>query len=476
MASFNLRNFGPVASADVDLKPLTIFIGPNNSGKSYLALAIYSISRALSGNSPFSLTRRRRSGIYPIFERPQRDRRRLRSLLREHRTSLDKFRSGDSRLSDMPAQIQDLITEHLNRMVRSATGAIEQELQRSYGTEISRLVRRGSQLSANEIEIGVRDSDSGLDWQMQAGQESLATTAWQPQLSKLHLGPRRGRSALPPFVVRDIDVFPELVTRMLFEGLLSGIAPLSLYLPASRTGILQGHKTLASFIVEKSSLAWIEPMDIPRLPGVVTDLIQALLVLGQPHKPVARIEKVVEALESNVTRGRVDIDLHRGEYPEINYANEAGEFQLHQVSSMVSEVAPMILFLKYLIDPGHLLIIEEPESHIEAATQRNLARAIAMLVNAGVRVLITTHSDYFLNQINNLILVSQISPRKRRSMGYKATEALDPADVTAYLFHPEIEGTRVDQMEISDYGIPTESFDEVNRALYDEVVDLQHAG
>ena len=40
------RNFGPIAHAEVDLKPLTILIGSNNTGKSYLALAI----RTIAGN------------------------------------------------------------------------------------------------------------------------------------------------------------------------------------------------------------------------------------------------------------------------------------------------------------------------------------------------------------------------------------------------------------------------------------------
>ena len=55
------------------------------------------------------------------------------------------------------------------------------------------------------------------------------------------------------------------------ELLLAGYSSRAHYLPASRTGILQGHKTLASLIVGRASSAWIEPMEIERLPGVITD-------------------------------------------------------------------------------------------------------------------------------------------------------------------------------------------------------------
>lgn len=217
-------------------------------------------------------------------------------------------------------------------------------------------------------------------------------------------------------------------------------------------------------------------MEVERLPGVVTDLLQALLVLDRAEPPSGKIKKIVEYLESNVVAGSVDIKKQL-EYPDIQYRNDAGEFRLHQVSSMVSEIAPMVLYLKYLVRTGHLFIVEEPESHLDPANQRRVARAIAMLVNAGVRVLVTTHSDIFLAQINNLVQASDLAPRKRLRMGYKAAEVLAPKDVSAYVFQPSDGGTHVAPLPADqDYGISTESFDKVHRALYDEVIKMEHSG
>ena len=98
-----------------------------------------------------------------------------------------------------------------------------------------------------------------------------------------------------------------------------------------------------------------------------------------------------------------------------------------------------------------------------------------MMVNAGVRVLVTTHSDLFLNQINNLMQASQLPSRKRLGMGYKATEVLSPSDVAAYVFQSGQDGTEVSLLPIdSDQGISTESFDTVHRALYDESIKMEH--
>ena len=137
----------------------------------------------------------------------------------------------------------------------------------------------------------------------------------------------------------------------------------------------------------------------------------------------------------------------------------------------------MVLYLKYLVRTGHLFILEEPESHLDPANQRLLARAIAMLVNAGVRVLVTTHSDIMLSQMNNLMQVSSFESRRRLRMGYKAAEVLRPSDVSAYVFQPNAGGTQVCGLPVhSEEGISTESFDSVHQALYDESIKMEHAG
>ena len=44
-----VSNFGPIVEAKIDLRPLTVFVGPSNTGKSYLAILIYALHRFFSG-------------------------------------------------------------------------------------------------------------------------------------------------------------------------------------------------------------------------------------------------------------------------------------------------------------------------------------------------------------------------------------------------------------------------------------------
>ena len=44
-----VKNFGPIREArNIDISPMTIFVGPSNTGKSYLAMLIYSIFEVFS--------------------------------------------------------------------------------------------------------------------------------------------------------------------------------------------------------------------------------------------------------------------------------------------------------------------------------------------------------------------------------------------------------------------------------------------
>ena len=54
----SLVSFGPVANAEIELRPLTVFVGPSNSGKSYVAILIYALPMAFCRHS---------GGRFPIY-------------------------------------------------------------------------------------------------------------------------------------------------------------------------------------------------------------------------------------------------------------------------------------------------------------------------------------------------------------------------------------------------------------------------
>ena len=51
----SVRDFGPIAEANIDLRPMTVFVGPSNTGKSYLAILIYALHGFFAGRVTVSL-------------------------------------------------------------------------------------------------------------------------------------------------------------------------------------------------------------------------------------------------------------------------------------------------------------------------------------------------------------------------------------------------------------------------------------
>ena len=49
MSKLPLRISGPIAEANIDLRPLTVFVGPSNTGKTYFATLVYALHGILDG-------------------------------------------------------------------------------------------------------------------------------------------------------------------------------------------------------------------------------------------------------------------------------------------------------------------------------------------------------------------------------------------------------------------------------------------
>ena len=218
-------------------------------------------------------------------------------------------------------------------------------------------------------------------------------------------------------------------------------------------------------------------MEVRPLSGVVADFISGLLTLDTTHH-TKELYEVAEFLENKIAKGKIYLDATGGvPYPEIAYETQGQKFRMHRVSSMVSELAPLILYLKHRLAPGDLLIFEEPESHLHPANQRALAHAIVKMVRKGVKVMITTHSDYFLSQLGNFVRLSAL-PEERAKRGYDEDDYLNPEDVGCYLFAWDDEegGSVVQELEVSAAdGIVEDEFYSVDEAMYDEYIELEGA-
>ena len=483
MLTISVKNFGPIAEGSVDLKPLTIFVGPSNTGKSYMATAVYAVMRAVEGRPQVPYIRNLdRRGIPVSINNRWKASDELADTIREW-VSLQEGKTWDPEeqlpVSAMPQAIQAALMDSTRQVLELYREDVIKRLNYNFG-DISSLINRTT--GHKDFTLNIRRNEPLLDMDLGLTESNKADPNFD--ISRALTGSNLIENWGPDYQ-KDIDISPNLYhdfffsSRILTADFALGEFPLnSYYLPAARSGIIGAHKVLAASIVRQSSAPDSQRMGMTGLPGLAAEFLSDLLSLGGDRlSPKARLSDAVSYIERNVVHGEIDLNKSgRLPLPEIAYETSAGSFTLEHTSSMVSELAPLVLFLKYLVRPGDLLILEEPESHLHPAAQLQMARGIARLVNAGVQVLITTHSDIMISQINNLLALRQASPELVENSGFEPEDFLQQDQVGAYLFryNQELGGCETVPLEIDpDTGIDEDEFAAVFEGIYDESIELQ---
>ncbi|MEM8639710.1 MAG: AAA family ATPase [Cyanobacteria bacterium P01_G01_bin.54] len=168
---------------------------------------------------------------------------------------------------------------------------------------------------------------------------------------------------------------------------------------------------------------------------------------------------------------------------ELYYMPDQQQIRLSmdESSSAVRSLLDIGFYLKHIAKLNDLLMVDEPELNLHPENQRRLARLFARLANIGVKVFITTHSDYIIKELNTLLMLNQDKSYLKRiaqEEGYQSEELLSVDKVKAYLAEKrplELSDdsqkthyqTLIPAKITSDFGIEITSFDtainEMNR-------------
>ena len=105
-------------------------------------------------------------------------------------------------------------------------------------------------------------------------------------------------------------------------------------------------------------------------------------------------------------------------------------------SSSVRSLLDIGFYLRHIAQRGDLLMMDEPELNLHPKNQRRVARLLARLVNLGIRVFITTHSDYIVKELNTLIMLKDdrsYLKRIAKEEGYQEAELISAEQVKVYI-------------------------------------------
>ncbi|MEG4857550.1 AAA family ATPase [Microcoleus sp. K1-B6] len=112
------------------------------------------------------------------------------------------------------------------------------------------------------------------------------------------------------------------------------------------------------------------------------------------------------------------------------------KLSMDQSSSAVRSLLDIGFYLKHEAQMGDLLMVDEPELNLHPENQRRVARLFARLVNLGIKVFITTHSDYIIKELNTLIMLNHDQPHLKRiaeEEGYREVELISAEKIKVYI-------------------------------------------
>ncbi|RLA82872.1 MAG: hypothetical protein DRG78_05975 [Epsilonproteobacteria bacterium] len=114
-------------------------------------------------------------------------------------------------------------------------------------------------------------------------------------------------------------------------------------------------------------------------------------------------------MEDKLFGGHIVSESNKDSQAEILFKdNNKRKYTVDIFSSSINELSLFILYLKYYAKPGDVVLFDEPELSLHPDSQRNLVKFIARIREMGIKFIIITHSDYIVKEINHLISLSLI--------------------------------------------------------------------
>ena len=493
----SVANLGPIESANIELRPLTVFVGPSNTGKSYIATLIYALHNFINAyaNSGRRFVEHIAFPAYNARPRPL-------DLSQEDIDSIHEWvisalppvtivgNEGYRHPHKMPNAVAKVVNRNLSDMARMSE-PLSDEIARCFGMEsASNLVRYPhggkSLLAIRGSAIGENGRDRRFQYEMELTNGDARLTSSVPEMAFARIDPDSWyiwhlQSLMGEFQEGKEEAARALIADIAREAVSGMVRPFNHpahYLPADRAGVMHAHQVaVRGAIASASRVGLRQDSPDPMLSGALGDFLQGLIALAEPrHRRRHANENLARRIEKSLMRGEALVKASPTGYPSFFFRPDGWErdLPLMHASSMVSEIAPVVLYLRHFVQPGGLLIIEEPESHLHPAMQVEFIRLLAAAVQEGVRILITTHSEWVLEELANLVKMSALPDDKREGLEYPAI-SLRPDQVGVWLFElgGETGGVNVREIELDeDIAAFPSGFTLITEELYNRWGDI----
>ena len=459
------QNLGSIKKAELDLRPLTVIIGPNNSNKTYIAYSIYGLWKQINTNDAFFLYKR-------LFERFSE------KLTNEQQDIISL---------DIDKYFLVFLSEYIEDFVKSFKGNILESFFQDSSHKIFKETSFQIEIPENTIREAI---NKVLNQSFSSSLKELGISKVEYNNEKLLL-----------FLDNPSENAVSRVTRIILL-VINEIFSDSLPFPAERNAFINTYKLLANRrykflkesqrglfinknIADNKRLELLREQGDTHYPQPVEDFLDFLTDLELENSPdidpknkneFQQLADQIEEYIQNKNKTNFKNTKFRGK--EIKVSVKRGlEIDLYNASSSIKQLAPLLLYLRYRAKVGDFLVIDEPEMNLHPESQVKLLEALSILVNLGVKVLLTTHSPYIMAHLNNIVNGNhedqEILENQAQSLYLQDSQAFLKMDqVSAY----EIKENKLLSLHDPDYGIRWDTLSDVSIDVQQKFFAIYEAG
>lgn len=236
-----------------------------------------------------------------------------------------------------------------------------------------------------------------------------------------------------------------------------------------KTELSLGRNELIDRIQQKSGRSELDILDMVnsssrRYPLAVRSSLRIANDLENVQKFNSPYYKIAELIEKGILQGEVKI-TRTGDVEFVSdKVGKTKHLPIHLTSSIVKTMSSLVIYLKHIARKGDLLIIDEPEMNFHPNVQISLMQIFAILTKLDLRIIISTHSDYMIREVNNLIMAGTIYSKDAqliRELGYKEKMLLNKNDIAVKYFNYGKLKRLLDvvDVKVEDDGFAIESID-----------------
>ena len=451
MANWKLsvKNYGKIEKAEIECAPLTLIVGDNNCGKSYLMSLLwgiknYGIMRLMDDNNIIwksDLAKEVIDWMINIVEK------------------VDDGQKSITALSyDICIKIENIINEFLESnkdkllsWIFNSNTVRADEIKILLDKEncSKYIVHCKKRAQRIQIEFCLEKSDNFI--------HSYGTEGWDEQ----------NREFNSYFLIK------AMISEMLGCVFYSSNNQYT-YLPAARTGFMLAKDVVNKVGREQTFNYSGETTNIIPFTRPINQFLDVINDLTIEPNGRDKYMSLAKDIEQYMLNGNVDIS--NGTNKEVFYtpSGEQKDIPLRAVAAVVTELTPLVLLLKHS-ERIKDLYYEEPEMCLHPQLQNTMCKVLIRMVNSGIHVVGTTHSDILIQGINNMI--KQCShPEKDKicsELSIGTDELIAAKDVNVYQFEMNGNKSSLTKLECGENGFAVPTFNNALDMIMEEAYKIQ---